>query len=77
MTYPKFEPGKSECAHCQKDIGGDNFSNSYLTVRDNFMIVTFFQFEGGQDNIFCDSDCLANYLSAETIYLEDNDESME
>lgn len=70
MVYPTFEKGITECAECGKVIGSDEFSTSYITVRDNSMIVNFFQFEDGQDNIFCDSDCLAKYLSAEEIYLE-------
>ncbi|MEO1772520.1 hypothetical protein [Candidatus Enterococcus ferrettii] len=72
MVYPVFDKEESECAYCGKNLFDENgFSTqSYLTVRDNFMIIKFFQFEDGCDNMFCDSDCLARYLSAEEITIE-------
>ena len=73
MSYTEFKARVSECAECRKTIGEDELSDSYLTVRDNNMIIKFFQFEDGEDNIFCDSDCLAKFLSAETIYFERNE----
>lgn len=65
MKYPKFEKDISQCAECNKVV-----EYHYTTVRDNNMIVNFFQFEDGRDNIFCDSQCLADYLSAEEICAE-------
>ena len=62
MAYPKFKPGESRCAQCEKV-----FDDECLTVRDNHMVVNFFQFDDGRDNMFCDANCLAEYLSAETI----------
>ncbi|MGH2169365.1 hypothetical protein [Enterococcus faecalis] len=46
---------------------GEFTNQSYLTIRDNFMIVNFFQFEDGTDNMFCDANCLASFLSAEEV----------
>ena len=37
------------------------------------IIRDFFDFEDGQDNIFCDEYCLANSLFAEKICLEEED----
>ncbi|MGC6767586.1 hypothetical protein [Enterococcus sp. LJL51] len=68
MTYPKIKESMC-CAHCQKEL-----SDSFVTVRDNFLIVKFFQFADGEDNIFCDNDCLANYLSAEEILIEGSEQ---
>lgn len=64
MSYPNFQKESSTCANC----GNALFNNeSYLTIRDNFMIVNFFQFEDGTDNMFCDANCLASFLSAEEV----------
>lgn len=65
MTYPRIHE-ESVCAECDKRI-----ADSYVTVRDNFMITKFFQFLDGQDNIFCDNGCLANYLSVEEVVIEE------
>lgn len=65
MSYPEFKAGKTVCANCKKVIEGD-----YVTIRDNHLIVNYFDFESGEDNIFCDNDCLADSLSVETVYVE-------
>lgn len=72
MTYPVFDKEESICAKCGKNLfDEDGFSTqSYITVRDNFMVLKFFQFEDGQDNMFCDEHCLAEYLSAEEVEIE-------
>ena len=72
MAYPEFNKEESVCAHCGENLfDEDGFSNqSYVTVRDNFMVLKFFQFEDGQDNMFCNVNCLADYLSAEEINIE-------
>ena len=49
MSYPEFKSGESVCAHC-----GETLTSEYLTVRENTLIRDFFDFEDGQDNIFCD-----------------------
>ena len=43
MTYPNFEKDSSTCANCGNALFNDGeFTNqSYLTIRDNFMIVNF------------------------------------
>ncbi|QQP71193.1 hypothetical protein JHE06_05330 [Carnobacterium sp. CS13] len=68
MEYPEFELGASRCAQCEKV-----FDEEFITVRDNHMIINFFQFENGQDNMFCDNYCLAEYLSAETIFIKEDE----
>ncbi|MEN2262643.1 hypothetical protein AAH971_14800, partial [Enterococcus faecalis] len=69
MSYPNFQKESSTCANCGNALFNDGeFTNqSYLTIRDNFMIVNFFQFEDGTDNMFCDANCLASFLSAEEV----------
>jgi len=69
VTYPNFQKESSTCANCGNALFNDGeFTNqSYLTIRDNFMIVNFFQFEDGTDNMFCDANCLASFLSAEEV----------
>ena len=66
MSYPEFFKGESVCAYCDKEI-----EDEYLTVRDNHMILNYFTFDDGQDNIFCDKDCLADALFAETEYVQE------
>ena len=65
MSYPEFKSGESVCAHC-----GETLTSEYLTVRENTLIRDFFDFEDGQDNIFCDEHCLSNALFAEKVYAE-------
>ena len=65
MSYPEFKCGESVCAHC-----GDTLTNEYLTVRENSLIRNFYDFENGEDNIFCDEYCLANSLFAEKVYID-------
>ncbi|MFL2100073.1 hypothetical protein [Desemzia sp. FAM 23989] len=67
MTYPEFVKGTSRCAHCNTEL-----KEEYVTVRDNHMILNYFDFENGEDNIFCDKYCLADALSAETILIEED-----
>lgn len=66
MSYPVFKPDESVCSHC-----GNELEDAFVTVRDNFLIVKYFDYEDGQDNMFCDHLCLANSLSAETVYVEE------
>ena len=68
MEYPEFKRGISRCAQCEKVI-----DEEFITVRDNHMIINFFQFENGQDNMFCDPDCLAEYLSVETVFIKEDE----
>lgn len=68
MSYPEFNAGESVCAHC-----GNVLEDEYATIRDNHLILKYFDYENGEDNIFCDNDCLAKALSAETIHLEGAD----
>ncbi len=76
MAYPKFDKESSTCANCGNELFDETgFTNqSYLTVRDNFMIVNFFQFEDGSDNMFCDANCLASFLSAEEVEIAESEE---
>ncbi|MGM0239887.1 MULTISPECIES: hypothetical protein [Enterococcus] len=74
MSYPNFDKENSICANCRKNLFDEEgfTSQSFVTIRDNFLIMNFFQFEDGSDNMFCDNDCLANYLSSEEIDIERN-----
>ena len=71
MSYPEIKKSMY-CSNCKKRING-----SFITVRDNFMIRKFFQFEDGSDNVFCGSECLANFLSSEEIFLDEEDDKYE
>ena len=72
MVYPNFNKEESICACCGENLfKEDDFrGQSFVTVRDNHLIRNFFQFEDGQDNMFCDVDCLARHLSAEEIEIK-------
>lgn len=67
MSYPNLI-GNVYCANCSKRI-----ETSCITVRENHLIRDYFQFDDGRDNIFCNSDCLAESLMAEEIYLNQED----
>lgn len=64
MAYPKLKED-NYCSHCDKKLDFD-----FLTIRYNFLVVKFFEEEDGSDNMFCSSDCLANSLSADTVYID-------
>lgn len=50
------------CAEC-----GEECKYYYLTVRDNFLIVKYFEDQDGLDNIFCSDECLQQYLSVDMV----------
>ena len=55
------------CASCGKMI-----QESYLKVLDNFLQVKYF--DDDEDNVFCSSVCLADYMSAEWFDLEETED---
>lgn len=65
MSYPEFKEGESVCAYCKNDL-----ENEYVTIRDNHLILNYFDYENGEDNMFCDNNCLARGLFVETVYVE-------
>lgn len=68
MAYPKVKESY-ECSDC-----GAELKDSFLTVRDIFLVFEFFKESDGADNIFCNSNCLANYLLAEVVEWDKNEE---
>lgn len=67
MSYPEFKEGESVCAYCRGEL-----EEEYVTIRDNHLIRNYFDYDNGEDNMFCDNNCLANALSVETVYVEEN-----
>lgn len=47
------------CANCNKQI---NEGDECIVVKDNFLLFHYFEVRG---NVFCDDECLKNYLSAD------------
>lgn len=58
------------CAYCGKKLSqGEEF----FTVKDNFLIVKYF--DSYSDNRFCSKECVCKALSVESEYVgEDNEE---
>jgi hypothetical protein len=69
MSYPKVIKGESVCAQCGEIIEGE-----YLTVKDNHLIINYFSYVDGEDNIFCNNYCLANSMMAEVMFVEELEE---
>ena len=69
MSYPEIDKGNTICAFCGEDI-----RDEFVTIRDNHLIINYFSYEDGTDNIFCDKDCLCEALFVETIYIEELEE---
>ena len=57
-----------KCAEC-----GNEITEEYLTIKDNFLKVKYFDYIDGSDNVFCSTKCLENALSVETIHLDKGD----
>ena len=55
------------CANCNVPI---KEGDEYVKVLDNFLMVRFF--DSNDCNIFCDNDCLAQFLSVEHFRFEPN-----
>jgi len=55
------------CAKCHLPIEGDG----YYKVLDNFLQVKYF--EADELNCFCSEECLLGYISAEFVYIEEED----
>ena len=47
------------CANCQSEI----LDEEYLMIRDNFLLVKYFDDPDGLDNIFCSEHCICESLS--------------
>lgn len=47
------------CANCNKEI---NIGDLCVVVKDNYLLRNYFEARG---YVFCDSDCLMQYLSAD------------
>lgn len=61
------------CAYCGKKL---NHGEEYLTIKDNFLIVKYF--DSYSDNRFCSEECVCKALSVEREYVgEDNEEDKE
>lgn len=59
------------CSNCGLPIEG----NKYIKVLDNYLQVKYF--ETDELNCFCSEECLLDYISADTVYIDDQDESQE
>ncbi len=46
------------CANCQSEI----LDEEYLMIRDNFLLVNYFDDPDGLDNIFCSEHCVCESL---------------
>lgn len=53
------------CANCNNAI---QEGDECVIVRDNFLLVNYFEARG---YVFCDNECLLNYISADETYWED------
>lgn len=54
------------CAYCEKEI--DTVREGYVTCRDNFLQVKYFEDPDGRDNIFCSEECACESLMIERVY---------
>lgn len=70
MSYPKFVKGESTCAYCDNEI-----EDEFVTVADNHMILNYFSYEDGEDNIFCNKDCLCEALFVESVSISEDVEN--
>ena len=46
------------CVNCQREI----LDEEYLMIRDNFLLVKYFDDQDGLDNIFCSEHCISESL---------------
>ena len=56
------------CAVCGKEI--DTVKSGYITCRDNFLQVMYFEEADGSDNVFCSQECACESLMIEHVYDE-------
>lgn len=62
MNYPNFISGKSLCSYC-----GNILEDECFTVRENFLVTNYFDYEDGSDNMFCSKECLCDSLFVDTV----------
>ena len=60
------------CAYCGKKL---IHGEEYLTIKDNFLIVKYF--DSYLDNRFCSEECVCKALSVEREYVGENSENNE
>ncbi|MDR0924200.1 MAG: hypothetical protein LBN31_07610 [Hungatella sp.] len=59
------------CAVCGKEI--DTVKDGYVTCRDNFLQVMYFEEVDRSDNVFCSQECACELLMIEHVYDENPD----